>query len=294
MTTDNRGYIDLHLHSNCSDGAFTPAQVVERAQKLGLVAIALADHDSVAGVQEALDAGFVHGIEVIPAIELSVQFKSWKDVHLLGYGINYTDSGFLERLNGFREWRERRNVEILARVNEKLTVEGRGTIGLEEVLVYARDAIGRPHIARTLLDKGYVNSAEDAFQRYLVPCNVPKAYLPISDAIAEVKRVGGVAVLAHPTTITTDQQELARIVSELTEMGLDGVEVFNNLAQQYEMEFLRRLAEELRLLVTGGSDFHGIEEGQEIGRGRGGMRFSSALLAPLKERLSQHRDKISF
>lgn len=291
MTTDKREYIDLHLHSNCSDGALLPAEVVELAQKAGLVAIALADHDSVAGVPETLAAGDLHGIEVIPAIELSVQFKSWKDVHLLGYGINCTDSGFLEKLNGFRERRERRNVEILARVNEKLAGEGRETIGLEEVLVYARDAIGRPHIARAMLDKGYVDSVEDAFRRYLVPCNVPKAYWPIDDAIAEVRLLGGAAVLAHPTIITKDRQELGRIVTELSEIGLDGVEVYNNLALPDEMEFLRRLALELGLLVTGGSDFHGIEEGQEMGRGRGGMRFSASLLAPLRKRLLERQNQ---
>src|SRR5690242_10350419 len=134
MTTDKRTYIDLHLHSNCSDGAFPPAELVELARKEGLVAIALADHDSVAGVPETVAAGVVHGIEVIPAIELSVQFKSLRDVHLLGYGINYFDSGFLDKLNGFRKRRERRNIEILDRVNEKLVAEGRGAIGLEEVL----------------------------------------------------------------------------------------------------------------------------------------------------------------
>ncbi len=292
MSSDTRQYIDLHLHSTCSDGAFSPAELVERAGKARLTAIAIADHDSVTGISEAVTAGEMRGIEVIPAVELSVQFGAWQDVHLLGYGIDYADSGFLERLNGFRQRRERRNVEILERVNERLAHEGRSGLELSQVLAYARDAIGRPHIARALIDRGYVKSVEDAFQRYLVPCNVPKAYWPIDDAIAEIRRVGGAAVLAHPTTISTDRRELRQAIRELADLGLDGVEAFNNLAQPDEMEFLRRLAGELGLLVTGGSDFHGIEEGLEMGKGRGGMRFSASLLAPLKKRLAERQDQL--
>ncbi len=292
MSSDTRQYIDLHLHSTCSDGAFSPAELVERAGKAGLTAIAIADHDSVTGISEAVTAGEIGGIKVIPAVELSVQFGAWQDIHLLGYGIDYADSGFLERLNGFRQRRERRNVEILERVNERLTHEGRSGLELSQVLAYARDAIGRPHIARALIDRGYVKSVEDAFQRYLVPCNVPKAYWPIDDAIAGIRRVGGAAVLAHPTTISTDRQELRQAIRELADLGLDGVEAFNNLAQPDEMEFLRRLAGELGLLVTGGSDFHGIEEGLEMGKGRGGMRFSASLLAPLKKRLAERQDQL--
>lgn len=292
MSSDTRQYIDLHLHSTCSDGAFSPAELVERAGKAGLTAIAIADHDSVTGISEAVTAGEMRGIEVIPAVELSVQFGAWQDIHLLGYGIDYADSGFLERLNGFRQRRERRNVEILERVNERLANEGRSGLELSQVLAYARDAIGRPHIARALIDRGYVKSVEDAFQRYLVPCNVPKAYWPIDDAIAGIRRVGGAAVLAHPTTISTDRQELRQAIRELADLGLDGVEAFNNLAQPDEMEFLRRLAGELGLLVTGGSDFHGIEEGLEMGKGRGGMRFSASLLAPLKKRLAERQDQL--
>ena len=292
MSSDTRQYIDLHLHSTCSDGAFSPAELVERAGKARLTAIAIADHDSVTGISEAVTAGEIGGIKVIPAVELSVQFGAWQDIHLLGYGIDYADSGFLERLNGFRQRRERRNVEILERVNERLANEGRSGLELSQVLAYARDAIGRPHIARALIDRGYVKSVEDAFQRYLVPCNVPKAYWPIDDAIAGIRRVGGAAVLAHPTTISTDRQELRQAIRELADLGLDGVEAFNNLAQPDEMEFLRRLAGELGLLVTGGSDFHGIEEGLEMGKGRGGMRFSASLLAPLKKRLAERQDQL--
>jgi predicted metal-dependent phosphoesterase TrpH len=225
-------------------------------------------------------------------VELSVQFRAWQDVHLLGYGIDVTDRMFLEKLNGFREQRELRNIHILELVNNLLVEENRASIDLSEVLVFARDAIGRPHIARALLERGYVSTVEDAFRRYLVPCNVPKCYWPMDDAINEIKRIGGIAVLAHPTTVSNDRQELRNIIGELAGMGLDGIEVFNNMAQVDEIEFLRRLALEYGLLMTGGSDFHGIEEGLEMGRGRGGIRFSDTLLAPIRERLSERQHQL--
>jgi len=273
---------DLHVHSSFSDGAFNPSELVVMAKKLGLTAIAIADHDSIAGVSEGIAFGETQSIEVIPAVELSVQFENWKDVHLLGYGIDHHDRIFLERLNAFKDRREKRNDEILALTNNLLLTEGRAPIGIDEVLTYARDAIGRPHIARALMERGYVDNVEDAFRRYLVTCNVPKTYWPIEEAIADIHRIGGVSVLAHPTSFSKDRQELRRSITDLKEIGLDGIEVYNNLAHEEEMEFLRRLAVELELLITGGSDFHGIEDGLEMGKGRGGIRFSENLITPLK------------
>jgi predicted metal-dependent phosphoesterase TrpH len=292
MKNDTRNFIDLHMHSNYSDGAFSPEELLRLASEAKLVAIAIADHDSVAGVNEGISAGTPFNIDVLPAVELSVQFKCWEDVHLLGYGIDVADRQFLEKLNGFRNRREHRNIDILERVNDMLSEENLAPIALSEVLAFTRDAIGRPHIARALLERGYVSNIEDAFRRYLVPCNVPKCYWPIDDAINEIIRIGGIAVLAHPTTVSTDRQELRDIITELSYMGLDGIEVFNNMARDDEMEFLRRLAEETGLLVTGGSDYHGIEEGLEMGKGRGGIRFSDNLLAPIKERLSDRHNQL--
>lgn len=289
MTNDTRHYIDLHVHSNCSDGAFSPSALVDLARQEGLSAFAICDHDSVAGLAEAIKAATLLNIELIPAVELSVQYEAWQDVHLLGYGLDYTDRDFLRRLNCFREQREHRNDAILALVNECLIAENLPAIGLDEVILHAKDVIGRPHIARALLARGYVKSVEDAFRRYLITCNIPKHYWPITDALVEIRRLGGVAVLAHPTSVTTDRQDLRRIITDLAEQGLDGIEVFNNLAQTDEMEFLRRRTEEAGLLVTGGSDFHGIEQGLQMGRGRGGVRFSDTLLVPLKKRLSERQ-----
>jgi len=293
MTSTEERHIDLHIHSNCSDGAFSAYELVDLAVREGLTAIAIADHDSVASVPAGISAAALAGIENIPAVELSVQYRSYRDVHLLGYGLDHTDEQFRGKLDELRIRRERRIEDVLARVNESLVFEGRPGIGLSRVVAYAKGAIGRPHIARALMERGYVKSVEEAFRRYLVPCNVPKRYWPMDDAIAEIRRIGGLAVLAHPTTVSSDHQELRRIVTELSGMGLDGIEVYNNLALPDDMEFLRRRAVELGLLITGGSDYHGIELGIEIGRGRGGIRFSADLLPPLRERLAERHKQIS-
>lgn len=281
--------IDLHIHSSFSDGAFTPSELVALAEKSDVRVIAIADHDSVAGVEEAICAGVAFDIEVIPAVELSVQFQEWQDVHLLGYGIDFRDRAFLHNLDGFRNRREGRNDEILGLVNDTLRAEGRSVLSRDSVLAFARDAIGRPHIARALMESGHVDSVEDAFRRYLVPCNVPKSYWPMDEAIAEIHRIGGVAVLAHPTSISKEPEILGPIIAALHLSALDGIEVYNNMGWPLEIEFLRRTALQRGLLLTAGSDFHGIEEGLEIGKGREGIRFDSALLAPLNERLRKIR-----
>lgn len=280
-----KNYIDLHIHSTFSDGVFPPHTLVEMAHNLGLSTIAIADHDSLGAIPEALIAGKFYGIEIIPAVELSVEYNQWQDIHLLGYGIDYTNVTFKEKLDTFRQQRELRNEHILELVNQLLTSEGHAAIQLTEVRAFAQDAIGRPHIARALLEHRYVLNIEDAFRRYLKPCNVSKIYWSINDAISSIKQLGGIAVLAHPTSISNDWTELQKIMSDLMKLGLDGIETFNNMAQLEEQEYLRRFAVNNHLLMTAGSDFHGIEEGQTIGKGRGGIRFDASLLTPLKERL---------
>jgi len=277
--------IDLHIHSCCSDGAYHPKQLITMAKQLGVEVVAIADHDSVAGIPDAISAGIEFGVEVIPAVE------DFKDVHLLGYGIDFSDQLFLKQIDRFRSRREQRNNEIMDLVNRQLLTEGRDAITTDEVLAFANDAIGRPHIARVLLARNFVSSMEEAFQRYLVPCNVAKSYWLMESAIDEIHRIGGAAVLAHPTSISKDQAELRRVISALIDLGLDGIEVFNNMGWPLEIEFLRRLADELDLIVTAGSDYHGIETGIEIGKGREGIRFDRNLLAPLIACIQEKRRK---
>jgi predicted metal-dependent phosphoesterase TrpH len=281
--------IDLHLHSSCSDGVLSPDALVTKAAQANLTTIALCDHDTISGVETAQQAGKRYGIEVIPGVELSVCFKGFTDVHLLGYWVDLHSPELNDRLAEFAFRRSNRNREIVTAVNQLLQNEKKEPLTITEVESLADGVMGRPHIARALLHRGYVKGMEDAFNRYLVPCDVPKSYWPMEDALKTIKNIGGVAVLAHPTSITHDQALLTDLVTELKSLGLDGLEVFNTLATEHEIMFLQRLANSLGLLCTGGSDFHGIETDDIIGKGRGGIRFSDALLPPLRQRALDHR-----
>lgn len=277
-----KNLVDLHLHSNYSDGVRTPAELVKMAKDLGLKAIALADHDTVDGIDEALAAGAACGLEVLPALEFSVAFGAYHDVHLLGYLLDHHDPILLDMLKDFRVKRETRGEAIIGRINEKLAVEGKSAISSAEAAALAGGALGRPHIAQVLMAKGYVHDMQDAFVRYLLPCDVPKRYFPVEEALATVQRLGGVAVLAHPTTITSERDTLSGIIDQLAEMGLSGLEVFNNVCSENESAFLRSYANKKGMIWTGGSDYHGIEEGISMGIGRGSMAVPYSCVEELK------------
>lgn len=274
--------VDLHLHSTFSDGVRTPSELVAMAKEIGLKAIALADHDTVDGIDEALAAGAAAGLEVLPALEFSVAYGSYRDVHLLGYLLDHKDPGLLETLKEFRDRREKRGEAIVGRINEKLAIEGRAAISAAEAAALAGGALGRPHIAQVLMAKRYARDMQDAFVRYLLPCDVPKRYFPMEEALETIQRLGGIAVLAHPTTISTDRETLTRIVDELEQMGLSGLEVYNNVCLDHETAFLRAYAEKKGMIWTGGSDYHGIEEGINMGTGRGTMAIPYRCVEDLK------------
>lgn len=282
-------HIDLHLHSTSSDGVLSPSAVVAAAADAGLSAIALCDHDTVLGVDEAIAAGTVYGIRVLAGVELSVAFQEYQDVHLLGYGIDQTNRMLLDRLEAFARRRANRNREIIVSINRLLREQQREPLEIAEVEALAGGVLGRPHIARALMARGYVADMEQAFERYLVPCNVPKYYWPMEEALQVIRQVGGVAVLAHPTSISWEHLELERIITALSVLGLDGIEVYNSMASESDTIFLQRLANKLGLLVTGGSDFHGIDAEDRIGKGRGGIRFPETLLPPLLARTAQRQ-----
>lgn len=280
--------VDLHLHSTYSDGVYPPGKLVASAAKIGLRAIALADHDTVDGIDEALAQGEEYGIEVLPALEFSVEFGAYHDVHLLGYLLDHRDPGLLEILKGFRQGRETRVDAIVEKINEKLSGEGKAAICAKEAAALAEGAVGRPHIAQILMKKGYASDMQDAFKGYLIPCDVPKKYFAIDEAIATIRRLGGVSILAHPVSITRERKALEEIVTRLAAIGLDGLEAFNNICSDDDSAFLRSLTTRKGLIWTGGSDYHGIEEGIAIGTGRGSMAIPYTSVEELK-RVQQSR-----
>lgn len=275
-------FMDLHIHTVHSDGTRSPTQIVSMAVEKGLMAIAIADHDSVSGVDEAISAGQRLGIEVIPAVELSIGYRHFRDVHLLGYFINHKDSAFNGKLAEFRRARDVRAKAIVAKINDKLTGERKGCISFDDVIDSAHGAVSRLHIARVLVDKGLARHVQDAFSRYLHPCDIPKRYFPLDEAIAEIRRLGGVSVLAHPQSISQDRSVLAELIKDLAQQGLDGLEVYNNYCYKDDMMFLEHQCRELGLVMTGGSDFHGYEDDIELGTGRGGLAVAYGLLDALR------------
>jgi predicted metal-dependent phosphoesterase TrpH len=249
-------FIDLHTHSNASDGTYAPAEVVRLAKEGGLKAFALTDHDTIDGLAEAMAAGPKYGIEVIPGVEVSARFPGGS-MHILGLGLNYGNGHLGERLAVLQQARAERNPQIIAKLNA-LGIK----ITLEQVeKISGQGQMGRPHIARALMDSGYVSSIQEAFNLYLRndgKAYVPKFRFPPAEAIAMIRDVQGAPVLAHPFTLNLGSAfALKNTLEELKALGLAGIEaIYAEHTPEQEALYLK-LAGELGLLVTGGSDFHG-------------------------------------
>ncbi|HMF85362.1 MAG TPA: PHP domain-containing protein [Nitrospiraceae bacterium] len=274
--------IDLHLHTTHSDGSLSPAEVLRLAHKANVTALAITDHDIVTGIPEAIATGNELGIEIIPGVEIS-SFVGNSELHILGYCIDWQDPELIRRFAALRKSRHIRNPQIIERLR---------SLGLdvtyEEVRTLAgTDAVGRPHIARLLMEKKYVTSAKDAFDRYLAegrPAYVARELPHPADAIAWIRAAGGVAVLAHPTWTKVSGEELNTLLTTLKDEGLGGIEVhYSTHTKRQTTEYLD-LAKRLNMLVTGGSDFHGITKPDiEVGTGRGDLKVPEKLLDPLKK-----------
>jgi len=273
--------IDLHLHTTHSDGSLPPAAVLELAHKAGVTALAITDHDITTGIPEALDAGARLGIEVVPGVEISSRLGGG-ELHILGYCLDWRDPVLNQRLARLRDSRHRRNPLIVDKLN---------ALGLdltyEEVRALAgTESVGRPHIARVLMDKRYVRDAKEAFERYLAegkPAYVPRELPEPAEAIAWIREARGIAVLAHPTWVKQNGEGLFKLCAELKAAGLGGIEVhYSTHSSKQTAEFLD-IAKRLDLLVTGGSDFHGVTKPDiDVGVGRGELSVPAKLLEPLK------------
>lgn len=273
--------LDLHLHTTHSDGSCTPAEVVDLAHQAGVTALAITDHDIMSGVAEAITAGNRYGIEVIPGVEIS-SIIGRSELHILGYFLDWQDPALNERCKTLRDSRHRRNPQIIERL-QTLGID----ITYDEVRALAgSDSVGRPHIARALMDKQVVTSAKEAFDRFLAdgkPAYVPRDLPSPAEAIEWIKTAGGLAVLAHPTWVKLADRSLIELVRELKTAGLDGVEVYYSThAARQTREYLA-LAQQLGLLVTGGSDFHGLTKPDiEVGIGKGTLHIPTSLLTKMK------------
>lgn len=272
--------VDLHIHTTASDGTMCPRDVVSMAAMLGLKAIAITDHDTMAGIAEAGEAGELLGVSIIPGIELSTDFQN-TDVHVLGYFLSPDAPQLKEYIQWVTDQRRERNGKII----EKLRAKG-FAITLEELeQQYPGTVLGRPHIAQKLMELGAVDSVKEAFRRYLGQgrsCFVPRIRIPLEDAAKLIKACGGVAVLAHPLQYGFDRATLDKLAKTAAGCGFKGMEIFYSGYTENDQKKLFDLAEKYSLLPTGGSDFHGENKpGIQIGSGDGKLNIPAYVLIML-------------
>jgi len=276
--------IDLHTHTTCSDGSLTPGELVELAAGIGLSAVAITDHDTIEGVDEALAAGERLGLEVVPGVEIPLEHDRFT-LDMLGYFFHGAPSdAFRDQLERLRKERHERNARILERLRD---------IGLplsaDELAAEAGgEAVGRPHIAAAMRRRGYVESVNEAFGLYLkrgAPAFVDRRRLGLAEAAHLIVSSGGLAVIAHPGLIRTDRTGLERLVRSAANHGVAGIECSYPRHDEDMMRRCLALADRYDLVPTGGSDYHGsVKPDIHLGRGTGGRPIPDELLERLRAR----------
>jgi len=276
--------IDLHTHTTHSDGSATPEELIKEASAKGARAVAITDHDTVTAFAEARAAAERFGIEFVSGIEISAEFSPGT-MHILGYCIDEDSTAFREKLGELRQAREKRNPHIADRL-QSLGLD----VSYDEVVrIAGNDVVGRPHFARLMVEKGYVSSIQEAFDRFLkngAAAYVEKARLSPADSIALIHEAGGVAVLAHPYQLRlSSYEQVDQLVAELAGFGLDGIEAVYSRHSAAERASYAEIAARHRLLVTGGSDYHGSYKPDiSIVKGLGDLEVPYALLEAVKSR----------
>jgi predicted metal-dependent phosphoesterase TrpH len=273
-------YVDLHTHTTASDGVCTPSENVRLAHKAGLVGIAITDHDTVSGLDEARLEGEQVGVEVVPGVEISTVDRGI-DVHILGYYMNDKDALFNERLSQLRDTRNIRNNLILDRLNE-LGIR----ITMKEVVDHLVEqksvdqTLGRPHIADVLVARGVVKTVAEAFELYLGVGGAayvnPPRIVP-SEAISWIREAGGKAVLAHPGLYNNEE-----LVEAIIRDGIDGIEAFHSDHNEEQQRYYNDLGNRYGLIVTAGSDFHGTKDGVTFHGAIGSKCVDASILYLLK------------
>ncbi len=278
--------VDLHMHTNFSDGTLSPEALVKHALANGLDAIAVTDHDIARGNAAAIRFGKKYGLEVVPGVELSIDCKlpNSGHMHILGLFIDYENRELNESLDFLRNERDRRNHKILA-VLKELNMP----LTMEELLEEAGEgSVGRPHIARLMQKHGYVKDYQEAFDRYLkkgAPAYMDKVKLDEKQGLELIKNAGGLAILAHPMLMNFDSfEEMGRKILELRPLGLDGFEAYYSLHSPEITTWLENFAVEHDFLISGGSDFHGENKPDiKIRTGKGNLDISNKIYDNLKK-----------
>lgn len=270
------GRVDLHLHTTASDGKYRPAEVVRRAAGLGLSVIAIADHDSVDGIAPALAAAkSFPGLTVIPCLEVSTDVPRG-EVHILGYFIDYTSAELNAALAHFRDSREGRAKGMI----DKLSGMGINIEWRRVKEIAGEGSVGRPHIAQAMLEKGYITSFKEAFDKYIAregPAYVEREKMMPAEAVKLIVRNNGLAVMAHPFTVA----DVEAMIVELKPAGLVGIEAYYKNYSAEGKSHLLGLAGKYDLIITGGTDYHGLDDTDEVMMGGADVPFEAveSLLA---------------
>ncbi|MGI6011335.1 MAG: PHP domain-containing protein [Ruminococcus sp.] len=275
-------YIDLHVHSNCSDGTMPPEEVVQYAAKKKLSAIALTDHDTIKGIPAAKSEAEKLGLELIPGIEFSTNYHG-KDIHILGLDIDVENAYFTGSLTQFLDSRDARNQKMI----DLLAEHG---INISWNIMKQRfpgSVWTRAHFARYLLDEGYVASIPEAFSRYIgdtACCFVPREKVTPFQAIRLIHEGNGIAALAHPLLYHLSEPELNDLTGALKKAGLEAIEAVYSANRWMDEGNMRLLAKKFGLKITGGSDFHGGNKPDiDLGSGRGNLKIPYQIWENLKK-----------
>jgi hypothetical protein len=279
--------IDLHTHTTHSDGSATPDQLIEKASLNGARAVAITDHDTVTAVAEARVAAQRHAIELVSGVEISAEFSPGT-MHVLGYCVDDESPSLRDKLHHLKQAREQRNPQIAGR----LQLLGFDLSYDEVVQTAGNEIVGRPHFARLMVERGYVTSIQEAFDRFLkkgAGAYVEKARLSPAKSIALIREAGGVAVLAHPYQLgLSSYEQIDELVAELADCGLDGIEALYSRHSPAERASYSEIAARHGLLVTGGSDFHGSYKPDiRIVTGLGDLEVPYELLEAVKSRAAE-------
>ncbi len=272
-------WIDLHLHSDKSDGTYSLTELISLAVCKEIRTISITDHDTVAGLKEGIRLGKEHKLNVIPGIEISSKYSKGA-LHILGYGLDFRDPEFQFALQRFQDVRKERNRKILSKLQ---------SLGIDISMDEIRDrnpsnkSIGRPHIASVLLEKGAAINMDNAFDKYLGKNGkafVSKEVLTSSETIHLIHSVGGLAFLAHPSTLNLSDQNLTEYVEKLLKEGLDGIEVYSSAHTERQTCLYEGICQKYQLLISGGSDFHGDHKKDvKMGICSSGQRISADMVS---------------
>ncbi len=283
MNPYQKHFVDLHVHSDKSDGSLSPSDLVSYAIKQGVTAFALTDHDTVDGIDEAIRASEGTSVTVIPGIELSTEYEG-KDIHIVGLFIDKEEPAFREKIQEFVDSRILRNQKMC----QKLTEYGLPITYDELQNEFVGSVITRAHYAQLLLKKGYIKSLKEAFERYIGdrgPCFIPREKITPEDGVKLILSAKGIPVLAHPLQYGMGDERLQRLIDRLKEAGLVAMEAIYCTHSPSEENKMRTLADKNELLISGGSDFHGnAKPGLELGTGYGKLYVPLDVLDALKAR----------